>query len=132
MLSLLDKTLKNPQDKDDTDDLPFDEVSPSIPKAYIIDDQGRPLHPSSAAYLLMNAEVLLPQGEEKRLSKVIKRSVDSDCKVIGNYNELPVLNTMLYDVQFPDGSIKPYSTNLIAGNIVMQADSDGLHDQLLE
>ena len=80
----------------------------------------------------MNAEVLLPQGEEKRLAKVIKRSVDSDGKVIGNYNELPVLNTMLYDAKFPDGSIKPYSANLIANNILIQADSDGLHHQLLE
>ena len=132
MLSLPDKILKNPQDEDDTDDLPFDEVSPSIPEADIIDDQGRPLHPSSAVDLPMNAEVLLPQGEEKRLAKVIKRSVDSDGKVIGNYNELPVLNTMLYDVQFPDGSIKPYSANLIAKNILMQVDSDGIHCQLLE
>ena len=75
--------------------------------------------------------MLLPQGEEKRLAKVIKRSVSSDGKVIGNYNELPVLNTMLYDVKFPDGSIKPYSANLIAENILMQADSYGLHRQLL-
>ena len=131
-LSLLDKTLKNPQDKDDTGDLHFDEVSPSIPDADIIDDQGQSLHPSLATDLRMNAEVLLPHGEEKRLAKVIKRSVDSDSKVIGNYNEIPVLNTMLYDVQFPDGSIKPYSSNLIAKNIMMQADSDGLHHQLLE
>ena len=80
----------------------------------------------------MNAELLPPQGEEKRLDKVIKRSVNSDGKVIGNYNELPVLNTMLYDVQFPDCSIKPYSENLIAKNILIQADSDGLHHQLLE
>ena len=39
---------------------------------------------------------------------------------------------MLYDAQFPDGFIKPYSSNLIAENILMQADSDGLHHQLLE
>ena len=76
--------------------------------------------------------MLLPQGEEKRLAKVIKRSVDSDGKVIRNYNELPVLNTMLYNVQFPDGSIKPYLTNFTAGNILMQTDGDGLHHQLLE
>ena len=80
----------------------------------------------------MNAEVLLPQGEEKRLEKVIKRSVDSDGKVIRNYNELPVLKTMLHDVQLPDVSIKPYSANLIAENILMQADGDGIHHQLLE
>ena len=80
----------------------------------------------------MNAEVLLPQGGEKWLSKVIKRSVDSDGKVIGKYNELSVLKTILYDMQFPDGSISPYSANLIAENIIMQADGDGLHHQILE
>ena len=80
----------------------------------------------------MNTELLLPQGEYKRLAKVIKISVDSDGKVIDKYNELPVMNTILYDVQFPDGSIKPYLENLIAKNIMMQADSDGLHHQLLE
>ena len=85
-----------------------------------------------AADLLMNAEVPLHQVEEKRLAKVIKRSVDSDGKVIGNYNELPVFNTMLYDVQFHDGSIKPYSANIIADNILIQADSDRLHHQLLK
>ena len=73
-----------------------------------------------------------PQGEEKRLAKVKNRSVNSDGKVIRNYNELQVLNTMLYDVQFPYGSIKPYSENIIAENILMQADSDGLHHQLQE
>ena len=92
--SLPDKTLENPQDKDDTGDLTFDEVSPIIPEADIIDDQGRPLHPSLVADLLINAEVLFPQGENKRLAKVIKRSVNSDGKLIGNYNELPVLKNM--------------------------------------
>ena len=96
--SLPDKTLENPQDKDDTGELTFDEVSPITPEADIIDEQGRPMHPSSSAYLIMNAEVLLPQLEEKRLAKLIKRSVDSDGKVIGKSNELPVLNTTLYDV----------------------------------
>ena len=80
----------------------------------------------------MNAEVLLPQGEELRLSKVIQRSVDSDGKVGGNYNDIPVLNNFLYDVQFPDGAIKTYLTNLIAENILMQVDADGYHHQLLD
>ena len=39
---------------------------------------------------------------------------------------------MLYDVQFPGGSIKPYSANLLAENILIQADGDGLRHQLLE
>ena len=66
------------------------------------------------------------------MAKVIKSSVDSDGKVIWKYNELPVLNTMLYCMQFPNGSIKPYSANIIAENILMQVDGDGLHHQLLQ
>ena len=42
------------------------------------------------------------------------------------------MNTILYDVQFPDGSIKPYSANIIAENILMQADGNRLNNQLLE
>ena len=34
--SLPDKTLENPQDKDDTGDLPFDEVSPIIPRRILL------------------------------------------------------------------------------------------------
>ena len=58
--------------------------------------------------MLMNAEVLLPQGEDVRLAKVIIRDVDSDGKVLGDYNDIRILNTILYDVQLPDGANKPY------------------------
>ena len=55
----------------------------------------------------MNAEVLLPQGEDVRLAKVIRRNIDSDSKFIGDYNNITMLNTILYDVQLRDGTIKP-------------------------
>ena len=54
----------NLQEVDDTSDLTFYELPPNIPEADIIDEQGKPLHPISATDILMNAEVLLPQGEE--------------------------------------------------------------------
>ena len=53
----------DPKEADDTFDLPFDEVAPNIPEADIVDDQGKPLHPTSSTNIFMNAEVLLPQGE---------------------------------------------------------------------
>ena len=80
----------------------------------------------------MNSEVILPQGEDMRLAKVIRRNVDLDGKVIGGYNDIPTLNTILYDVQFQDGAIKLYSANLIAENILMQVDADGYHRQSME
>ena len=85
----------NPQDDDGTFDLPFDEVAPEIPEADITDAEGQPLHPSSAADILMNSEVLLPQGEYMQLARVIRNNVDSDGKFIGDYNDIPTLNTIL-------------------------------------
>ena len=120
------------QEADDTFDLPFDDMTPDIPESDIVDAQWNLLDPSSAADMLMNAEVLLPQGEVVRLAKVIIRNVDLDSKVLRDYNDIPMLNTILCDVQFPDGAIRPYSANLIVENILAQVDADGYHNQLLE
>ena len=76
--------------------------------------------------------MILPQGEDMRLEKFIIKNIDSDGKVIGYYNDIPTLNTIIYDVQFPDGAIKTYSANLISENILMQVDADGYHRQSLE
>ena len=43
-----------------------------------------------------------------------------------------MLHTIVYDVQFLDGTIKPYSGNTITENILTQVDADGYHNQLLE
>ena len=37
-----------------------------------------------------------------------------------------------HDVQFLDDTIKPYSANIIAENILTQVHADGYHNQLLE
>ena len=109
------------QEEDDTVDLPFDEVAPQFPEADITDADGNVMHTTSTADILMNAEVVLPQGEDMRLAKVVRRSLDSDGKVTGNYNDIPVLNTMLYDVMFPDGTIKPYPANIIAQTYLIKS-----------
>ena len=38
----------------------------------------------------------------------------------------------MYDVQFPDGTMKEYVANIIAENILQYVDEDGLHSQSLE
>ena len=35
-----------------------------------------------------------------------------------------MLNTFMYDVEFPDGATKPYTANMIADNIHNSVDSD--------
>ena len=44
-ITLTKKMRGDPQESDDTCDLHFGEVSPNIPEADIVDDQGKPLHP---------------------------------------------------------------------------------------
>ena len=48
--------LLHPKDADETYDLPFDEVAPKVPESDIMDDEETPIHPTSLAEILMNAE----------------------------------------------------------------------------
>lgn len=80
----------------------------------------------------INAELNLPQGEKMKNAKVIGRAKDSDGEAIGTYDENPFLNTIVYDVQFPNGDIKEYAANVIAENMYSQVDSEGYRYQLLE
>ena len=43
----------------------------------------------------------------------------------GTYDDNPFLNTIIYDVEFPDGQVKDYAANVIAENMLTQVDSDG-------
>ncbi len=47
----------------------------------------------------------------------MQRSVDSNGKVIVEFNENPLLNTMLYKWEFEDGTMKAFTANTIASNI---------------
>ena len=47
-------------------------------------------------------------------------------------HEIPMLNTVVYDVLFPDGAVKQYSANIIAENMLRQVDVNWHQTQLLE
>ena len=82
-----------------------------------VDSEGKNVFEKPITDQWINAELSLPQGEEMRNAKVIGRSKDSDGEVIGTYDENPFLNTIIYDVEFPDGEIKEYAANVIAENM---------------
>ena len=103
-----------------------------IPEADVLDATGKPLLQQSMADQLINAEVLLPQGEATSLARVVRTAVGSDGKVIGEYNDNPVLNTLIYECEFPDGTVKEYAANQIAESIFDQADPDGHRSRMLK
>ena len=81
---------------------------------------------------LIHAELNMQQGESLQNARVVGRSKNQDGEVTGTYHENPMLNTILYDVEFPDGEIKEYSANVIAMNMYSQVDADGYRTQLIE
>mmetsp|Transcript_29643 Transcript_29643/g.45323 ORF Transcript_29643/g.45323 Transcript_29643/m.45323 type:complete len:103 (-) Transcript_29643:8-316(-) len=57
-------------------------------------------------------------------AKVVGQYKDNDGNIVGNYDDNPHLNTMLYDVEFPDGEIREYAANVIAEIMYAQVDAD--------
>eukprot|EP00957_Ditylum_brightwellii_P187966 14310938-Ditylum_brightwellii.AAC.1 len=43
-----------------------------------------------------------------------------------------MLNSTVYEVEFPDGKVKEYAANVIAKNILMQVDFEGLTTTMIE
>ena len=80
----------------------------------------------------INAEVQLQLGEQKVTGKVTQRATGPDWQVPGTYDNNPYLNSIIYDVEFPDGQVKEYAANNIAENMLTQVDSDGMSTTLME
>ena len=57
---------------------------------------------------------------------------DDSGEIRGTYNENPILNTLVYDVEFPDGDVREYSANIIAENMYAQVDSEGFSHMILD
>ena len=64
--------------------------------------------------------------------KVIQRTIGPDGQVTGTYDNNTYLNSIIYDVEFPDGQVKEYAANTIAENMLTQVDSDGMSTTLME
>ena len=83
--------------------------------------------------LYIDVEVLLPKDDQHmQAARVIGPSKDKDGKRIGTFSQNPILNTTVYNVMFPDGSVMVYTPNIIAENIYSQVDEDGFRYQLID
>jgi len=71
------------------------------------------------------AEVMLPTGGELTTGKVTGRKRDQDGNPIGLRNSNPILDTRVYEVQFPDGHAEEFAANVIAESLYSQVDDEG-------
>ena len=82
--------------------------------------------------LYLHAEVALPHGNQIQHGTVIGRVKDKDGNVMGHYNPNPILDSRVYEVMFPDGTIRQYAANIIAESIYNEVDEEGRRYQLLD
>ena len=64
--------------------------------------------------------------------KVKRRALGPDGKTSGEYHENPIQNSVVYEVEFPDGQVKEYAANTIAENMLSQVDHEGYSTTLME
>ena len=89
----------------------------SIPETEAVDSTGFPVLKQPVTDSLLNNQVYLPQGESMKVAKVARRILYEYGKLVGTYSENPMLNTLMYEAEFPYGATKPYAANMIAENI---------------
>ena len=96
-----------------TDDDPWeeyhdeDEDPRQIPDVEdIVDAKGQLICQQPAYDKLINAEVLLQQGDTVQPAKVTQRSIGPNGTTVGRYDDHPALNSIIYDVEFHDGTVK--------------------------
>ena len=111
----------------------LDYVEPTaITEAECVDANGKPILENLLTDVLIGAEFLLPQGGEQQLAKVLRQLVDRDGQFIGQHHKNPLLNTLMYDIEFPNGDVRKCAANIIAVNLLAQVDPEGFHTNALE
>ena len=126
-----DPEMADPTNENNLDDV-MDVLVESPNHEDILDSTGRILEQQPAFNKIINAEVMIQNGDEMAMGKVTRRSLDADGRTTGTYHDNPFLNTITYDVEFPDGQVKEYIANIIAENMLTQVDSDGYSLSLMD
>ena len=78
----------------------------------------------------VNAETLLPRVDRTATGQVVCRKHYADGNPIGTSNQNPILDTHLYEVEFPGGEMTKLAMNIIAESMYAQCDLNG-NDYLL-
>ena len=78
-------------------------------------------------------EVDLPRyGEGPELARFVKRLRDKDDIPIGTANDKTILDSWIYEVEYPDGHQESLAANAIDENLFSQVDNEGHRSALLK
>ena len=67
----------------------------------VVDASGRLIDKQPAYDKMNNAEIQLQHDQQSTIGKVVKRALGPDGKVSAEYNDNPLQNSIVYEVEFP-------------------------------
>jgi hypothetical protein len=108
-------------------DADFDEEFNSVDNSSIpVNDVDDDFTPDVLDDTYLNMELALPRsGGKVEFARVVKRLRDKDGIPIGTANDNPILDSRMYEVEFPDGYKTSMAANAIAENLFAQVDPEG-------
>jgi hypothetical protein len=116
---------ENPAVNEYLQDIDDDVVEPAEPEAVMPEADTFDID----SYL--SAQVQLPKGDGYQQATVLRQKHDADGNPIGIANNNPILDTRVYEVQFPDGHTEEYAANIISENLYAQVDNEGFYHLVL-
>jgi hypothetical protein len=121
-----DAVFDNPNDDDIT--YPWDTELEEIP----LQDQTDASMAQLDEYI--GAHIVVPgkNGEGEVLARVHSRKRDTNGNLIGERNTNPILDTRVFNLEYPDGHIEEYTTNIVAENLYSNVDENGYSTALFE
>eukprot|EP00957_Ditylum_brightwellii_P201451 15325708-Ditylum_brightwellii.AAC.1 len=81
---------------------------------------------------IVNAKVQLHHQDHIITGKVKRRTLGPNGKTSGSYHDNSMLNSTIYEMEFPDREVKKYAANMIAENILTQVDYEGFTTTIME
>jgi hypothetical protein len=70
-------------------------------------------------------------NDQPVLAKIKRRKRDHSGNPIGEQNPNPILDSRIYELEYPDGRIEEFSVNTIVENMVQQVDDQGFDTGIL-
>ena len=93
---------------------------------------GRLIGELPAQDKILNVDLALQLDEKVVAGRVKRQSLGLEGKIVGRYDDNPIMKSMIYEVELPESQVKDYAENVIARNMLSQVYDKGYSATLVD